>query len=56
MRKIRRHRIDEWMIKHDPMKFGKMFAGKAKAATKRQEKQEARDAQRAAQTKAAANA
>ena len=56
VRKIRRHRIDEGMIKHDPMKFGKMFAGKAKAATKRQEKQEARDAQRAAQTKEAANA
>ena len=51
MRKIRRHRIDEWMIKHDPMKFGKMFAGKAKAAQRRQDKQEARD-----KAKAAANA
>lgn len=51
VRKIRRHRIDEWMIKNKPGKFAKMFAGKANAATKRQLKQASRDA-----AKEAANA
>lgn len=51
VRKIRRHKIDEWMLKHQPAKFAKMFAGKAKAAQRRQDKQAARDA-----AKAAANA
>ena len=51
MRKIRRHCIDEWMLKNKPGKFAKMFAGKSNAATKRQLKQASRDA-----AKAAANA
>lgn len=43
VRKIRRHKIDEWLIKNKPKKFGKLLASKAKAAQRRQDKQEARD-------------
>lgn len=42
--RLRRHRIDQWMLENKPEKFKQMFASKALAAKKRQEKQDARTA------------
>lgn len=46
VRKIRRHKIDQWMLEHRPERFKKLLASKALAAKKRQWKQERRDLMR----------
>ena len=44
VRKIRRHEIDEWQMKHHPKRFRRRAIQLAEQAAKRQAKQEARDA------------
>ena len=47
--RLRRNRIDEWMLKNNPEKFKKRLAQLALQAKKRQWKQEQREKARAAQ-------
>lgn len=48
-RKIRRDKIDKWMLKHKPEKFKARLAQLTYQAIVRQKKQEARDVARAGQ-------
>lgn len=52
VRKIRRDRIDKWMLANDPEKFKKRLAQLTLQAKKRQWKQEQRDKARAEAEKA----
>ena len=43
VRKIRRHKIDEWQLKHKPERFKRRLVQLSLQASVRQAKQEARD-------------
>ena len=45
VRKLRRHKIDQWMMEHNPKKFRRRALQLAEQAKRRQAKQEARAAQ-----------
>lgn len=47
VRKLRRHRIDQWMLANNPEKFKKRLAQLSFQASVRQKKQEMRDRARA---------